>query len=99
MSNVTIYSARVMRNETGESRGFGFVSYHQPDHGKWSPLGSISISTPAANEALRAMNGSILGTKQIVVRLHEPKQLRQEKLAARFAGVGNGQYHYIGNLF
>ncbi|KAF9530219.1 hypothetical protein CPB83DRAFT_851194 [Crepidotus variabilis] len=70
-----IVSARVMRNESGESRGFGFVSYHQPDH---------------ANEALRVMNGSILGSKQIVVRLHEPKQLRQEKLAARFAGVGNG---------
>ena len=32
------------------------------------------------------MNGVVLGTKQLVVRLHEPKQLRQEKLAARFAG-------------
>jgi polyadenylate-binding protein len=32
------------------------------------------------------MNGVLLGSKQLVVRLHEPKQLRQEKLAARFAG-------------
>ena len=32
------------------------------------------------------MNGALLGSKQLVVRLHEPKQLRQEKLAARFAG-------------
>lgn len=32
------------------------------------------------------MNGVILGSKQLVVRLHEPKQLRQEKLAARFGG-------------
>ncbi|KAF5310738.1 hypothetical protein D9619_007892 [Psilocybe cf. subviscida] len=64
-------NARVMRNEAGESRGFGFVSYHQPEQ---------------ANEALRAMNNSYLGSKQIVVRLHEPKQLRQEKLAQRFAG-------------
>ena len=30
------------------------------------------------------MNGATLGSKQIVVRLHEPKQLRQEKLAQRF---------------
>lgn len=32
------------------------------------------------------MNGVLLGTKQVVVRLHEPKQLRQEKLAQRFGG-------------
>lgn len=32
------------------------------------------------------MNGVIFGNKQIVVRLHEPKQLRQEKLAHRFSG-------------
>ncbi|KAI9457581.1 hypothetical protein BJY52DRAFT_1271646 [Lactarius psammicola] len=66
-----IVSARVMRNENGDSRGFGFVSFQTPDQ---------------ANEALRQMNGVLLGSKQLVVRLHEPKQLRQEKLAARFAG-------------
>ena len=32
------------------------------------------------------MNGVTLGNKQLVVRLHEPKQLRQEKLAQRFGG-------------
>lgn len=31
------------------------------------------------------MDGRVLGSKQVVVRLHEPKQLRQEKLAKRFA--------------
>ncbi|OCH86497.1 hypothetical protein OBBRIDRAFT_761221 [Obba rivulosa] len=66
-----IVSARVMRNENGESRGFGFVSYQTPDQ---------------AAAAMHAMNGMLLGNKQLVVRLHEPKQLRQEKLAARFAG-------------
>ena len=35
---------------------------------------------------MHGMNGILLGSKQLVVRLHEPKQLRQEKLAARFAG-------------
>ncbi|KAH7913313.1 hypothetical protein BJ138DRAFT_1111574 [Hygrophoropsis aurantiaca] len=66
-----IVSARVMRNENGESRGFGFVSYQTPDQ---------------AGAAMHAMNGAILGSKQLVVRLHEPKQLRQEKLAQRFGG-------------
>ncbi|KAI0942169.1 hypothetical protein AcV7_002677 [Taiwanofungus camphoratus] len=66
-----IVSARVMRNETGESRGFGFVSYQTPDQ---------------AAAAMHAMNGVVLGSKQLVVRLHEPKQLRQEKLAQRFSG-------------
>lgn len=39
---------------------------------------------------MHAMNGVVLGSKQLVVRLHEPKQLRQEKLAQRFGGHGNG---------
>jgi hypothetical protein len=42
-----------------------------------------------ANAALHAMNGVQLGTKQIVVRLHEPKQLRQEKLAQRYGHNGH----------
>lgn len=69
-----IVSARVMRNENGESRGFGFVSYQTPDQ---------------ANAAMHAMNGAQLGSKQVVVRLHEPKQLRQEKLAQRFGHNGH----------
>lgn len=42
-----------------------------------------------AAAAMHAMNGVVLGTKQLVVRLHEPKQLRQEKLAQRFGGNGH----------
>ena len=71
---VSFDSARVMRDETGRSRGFGFVSYQSPDQ---------------ASTAMHSMNGVVLGSKQIVVRLHEPKQLRQEKLAQRFAGHNN----------
>lgn len=63
-----------MRDENGRSRGFGFVSFQTPNQ---------------AALALRSMNGVVIGSKQIVVRLHEPKQLRQEKLAARFAGHNN----------
>lgn len=65
-----------MRGDNGQSRGFGFVSYQQPEQ---------------AAHALQSMNGQIVGGKQIQVRFHEPKQLRQEKLAQRFAdaaGVG-----------
>ncbi|KAH0835869.1 hypothetical protein J3R83DRAFT_9745 [Lanmaoa asiatica] len=69
-----IHRARVMRNENGESRGFGFVSYQTPDQ---------------AAAAMHAMNGMLLGSKQLVVRLHEPKQLRQEKLAQRFGHNGH----------
>ncbi|CAG7849946.1 SubName: Full=Related to protein mediates microtubule-dependent mRNA transport {ECO:0000313/EMBL:CCA67340.1} [Serendipita indica DSM 11827] len=69
-----IVSARIMRNEHGQSRGFGFVSFQTPEQ---------------AARALQAMNGALLGSKQIVVRLHEPKQLRKEKLAQRFA-AGHG---------
>jgi polyadenylate-binding protein len=60
-----------MRNEAGESRGFGFVSFQTPDQ---------------ASAAMHAMNGAVLEKKTVIVRLHEPKQLRQEKLAARFSG-------------
>lgn len=69
-----IVSARVMRNEQGESRGFGFVSFQTPEQ---------------ATAAMHAMNGAQLGAKQIVVRLHEPKQLRQEKLAQRYGHNGH----------
>ncbi|KAJ2923152.1 hypothetical protein H1R20_g13943, partial [Candolleomyces eurysporus] len=69
-----IVSARVMRNESGESRGFGFVSFQVPEQ---------------ATAALHAMSGVQLGSKQIVVRLHEPKQLRQEKLAQRYGHNGH----------
>ncbi|KAG8738819.1 hypothetical protein FRC12_016544, partial [Ceratobasidium sp. 428] len=65
-----IVSARVMRNDAGQSRGFGFVSFQSPEQ---------------AGAALQAMNGVFLGSKQIAVRLHEPKQLRQEKLQQRFS--------------
>lgn len=63
-----------MRNEQGESRGFGFVSFQTPEQ---------------ATAAMHAMNGAQLGSKQIVVRLHEPKQLRQEKLAQRYGHNGH----------
>ncbi|GES88513.1 polyadenylate-binding protein, cytoplasmic and nuclear [Rhizophagus clarus] len=67
-----IISARVMRDQdTGNSKGFGFVSY---------------TSAEEADKAKNSMHGKTLGTKQIVVRLHEPKKLREAKLANQFNG-------------
>ena len=83
-------SARVMRNESGESRGFGFVSYQTPDQGTGDCLHvNRVLNHSLASAAMHAMNGAVFGSKQIVVRLHEPKQLRQEKLAQRFGHNGH----------
>ncbi|CAG8614646.1 12058_t:CDS:2 [Acaulospora morrowiae] len=66
-----IISARVMRDqETGNSKGFGFVSYTSSDE---------------ADRAKASMHGKTLGNKQIVVRLHEPKKLREAKLANHYS--------------
>ncbi|CAG8757921.1 30615_t:CDS:2, partial [Gigaspora margarita] len=46
--------------------GFGFVNY---------------TSSEEADRAKLTMHGKILGTKQIVVRLYEPKKLHEAKLA------------------
>lgn len=64
-----IVSARVMRDEKGVSREFGFVSYRRAED---------------ATRALNAMNGSQHGSKAMIVRLHEPKSFRQEKLSHKF---------------
>ncbi|CAO1620122.1 unnamed protein product [Sympodiomycopsis kandeliae] len=68
-----IVSARVMRDEQGTSREFGFVSFHHQDD---------------AARALHAINGQQIGSKTIMVRLHEPKKMRQDKLNKLFAGGG-----------
>ena len=72
-----IVSARVMRDEKGASREFGFVSYRRPED---------------ANRALQAMNQTMHGSKQMTVRLHEPKNVRQEKLSHKFGSS------YVGAL-
>jgi polyadenylate-binding protein len=64
-----IISARVMRDERGLSREFGFVSFRRAED---------------ASQALAAMNGTQQGSKQMIVRLHEPKSARQEKLSQKF---------------
>lgn len=62
-----IVSARVMSNPvTGQSKGYGFVSYDKPEE---------------AAAALHEMNGKIPPScmKPLIVAFHEPKKPRQEK--------------------
>ena len=68
-------------------------SHTRPQIKVRSSLSHIDVrlfTCTVAAAAMHAMNGAVLGSKQLVVRLHEPKQLRQEKLAQRFGGHGNG---------
>ena len=57
-------SARVIRDETGRSRGYGFVSFGTPEQ---------------ASAAMRATNGAPLDGKQMRVRFHETGPLRQDE--------------------
>jgi len=69
-----IVSARIMRDAEGNSRGFGFVSFTQAEE---------------ASRALASTNNTLLGNQKINVRLHEPKRMRAEKLAAKFSANTN----------
>lgn len=70
----TITSARVMRNEDGTSRGFGFVCYSTPEE---------------ASKALTEMNGKLIKNKPVLVTLHQRKEQRQAHLQAIYGRVGN----------
>lgn len=62
----SVQSARIMRDEAGQSRGFGFVSY---------------ADASEASAALKAMDKAVLSKKNITVCVHEPKAVRQGRLA------------------
>ncbi|XP_033120506.1 embryonic polyadenylate-binding protein-like isoform X2 [Anneissia japonica] len=79
----TITSAKVMSDEKGISRGFGFVCFSSPEE---------------ATKAVTEMNGRIIATKPLYVALAQRKEDHKAQLAAqhmqRIAGIrvpGNAQ--------
>jgi len=61
----TITSAKVMRDDKGESKGFGFVCYSTPEE---------------ATKAVTEMNGKMIGAKPIFVALAQRKEVRRAQL-------------------
>jgi len=71
----TITSAKVMYDDKGVSKGFGFVCFSTPDE---------------ATKAVTEMNGKMLGSKPIYVALAQRKELRHQQLVAQHALRQNG---------
>jgi len=71
----TITSAKVMRDEKGASKGFGFVCFATPDE---------------ATKAVTEMNGKMIGSKPIYVALAQRKEARRAQLEANHAQKVNG---------
>jgi len=73
----TIRSHKIMLDEKNNSKGFGFVCYTTPEE---------------AQRAINEMNSRILQgcNKPLYVALHEPKEVRRQKLAQRHAARTKG---------
>jgi polyadenylate-binding protein len=65
-----ITSCRVMRDDKGSGKGFGFVCYATPEE---------------ATKAVTEMNGKILATKPIYVALAQRREQRRAQLEAQMA--------------
>lgn len=61
----TITSCKIMKDEKGTSRGFGFVCFSAPDE---------------ATKAVTEMNGKMIGQKPLYVSLAQRKDVRQKHL-------------------
>lgn len=66
----TITSAKIMRDEKGNSRGFGFVCFSNPED---------------ASKATTEMNGRTFGSKLLFVCLAQRKEDRRAQLEAMYA--------------
>ncbi|ORX57069.1 polyadenylate binding protein [Hesseltinella vesiculosa] len=65
-----ITSAKIMRDEKENSKGFGFVCFSAPDE---------------ATKAVTEMNGRMIGSKPIYVALAQRKEVRRSQLEAQMA--------------
>jgi len=65
-----ITSAKVMRDEKGTSKGFGFVCFSSPDE---------------ATKAVAEMNNKMIGTKPLYVSLAQRREVRRQQLESQIA--------------
>eukprot|EP00178_Gracilaria_changii_P009486 TRINITY_DN27736_c0_g1_i1.p1 TRINITY_DN27736_c0_g1~~TRINITY_DN27736_c0_g1_i1.p1 ORF type:complete len:593 (-),score=95.19 TRINITY_DN27736_c0_g1_i1:124-1902(-) len=70
----SITSAKVMTDEKGKPKGFGFVCFSSPEE---------------ATKAVE-MNSKMVGSKPLYVALHQRKDIRKQNLQAQFAQRGRG---------
>lgn len=66
----TITSCKVMKDDKGTSKGFGFVCFSSPDE---------------ATKAVAEMNGKMLGSKPLYVSLAQRKEVRKQQLEAQMS--------------
>lgn len=73
----TIKSLKIMTDDKGNGKGFGFVCFSTPEE---------------AQRTINEMNGRILQGcgKPLYVNMHEPKEVRRQKLAAQHAARAKG---------
>ena len=66
----SITSAKVMRDDKGTSKGFGFVCFSSPDE---------------ATKAVAEMNNKMIGTKPLYVSLAQRRDVRRQQLESQIA--------------
>ncbi|KAH9946093.1 polyadenylate binding protein [Epithele typhae] len=66
----SITSAKVMRDEKGTSKGFGFVCFSSPDE---------------ATKAVAEMNNKMIGSKPLYVSLAQRREVRRQQLESQIA--------------
>jgi polyadenylate-binding protein len=66
----TITSCKVMRDDKGVSKGFGFVCFSSPDE---------------ATKAVSEMNNKMIGTKPLYVSLAQRRDVRRQQLESQIA--------------
>jgi polyadenylate-binding protein len=66
----TVTSCKVMKDEKGTSKGFGFVCFSSPDE---------------ATKAVAEMNNKMIGTKPLYVSLAQRREVRRQQLESQIA--------------